>query len=345
MLGLKVPLKDAEKWKQYIIVNSFINNNYQYLKDKSHIYFPLKSEFIIIRSQGLEFVDKEFNKTKHKGTLRENLGKSLTKEELEFVKTAHDIIGSIAILEIPQDLEKREKIIAEILLQTNKQIKTVLKKAEIHGGVYRTQKMIYLAGEKTKETVYRENNVQLKLDVEKVYFSIRLSNERKRIMNLVQQGEEILVLFSGCAPYPVVLAKNTEAKHILGIEINPEGHKYGLENIKLNKIKNVDLICGDVHEIIPELKEKNSKLTFDRILMPLPKTADEFLDDALSVSKKGTIIHFYDFLGIEKFDEATEKIDKACKKAGLKHKILDIAKCGQHAPYIYRICVDFKIIY
>jgi len=354
MLALKVPLKDAEKWKQYLLFNDLMDKEYHYGKDDDNIYLPVMHEFTLLissgnssgKSSGVEFVQWDFKKTIRKGTLKENLSKELTKEEFEFVKAAHDNIGTIAIVEIPQTLEHREKIIAQTLLKTNPQIKTVLKKANIHEGVYRTQKMTYLAGVDTKETIYRENNVLLKLDVEKVYFSVRLGNERKRIMQLVYPGEEILVMFSGAAPYPIVLSKNTKAKHILGIEINPEGHKYGLENIRLNKVQNVDLICGDVHKIIPELiaKDPNKKLSFDRILMPLPKTADEFLDDALAVSRNGTIIHFYDFLEIGKFDDALLKIDKACEKREMKHEVLEIVKCGQHAPYIYRICVDFKIL-
>lgn len=344
MLGLKVPLKDAEKWKQYILMNDFMDKEYYYVKDKGHIYFPLKSKFTVVKSQGISFVEKDFPKSIRKGSLKDNLSKSLTKVEMEFVKTAHDVIGNIAIVEIPKDLESRQKLIAETLLRVNTNVKTVLKKADIHEGVFRTQKMTFLAGENTKETVYKENNVRLKLDVEKVYFSVRLSNERKRIMELVKPGEEILVMFSGCAPYPIVLAKNTKAKHILGIEINPEGHKYGLMNLGLNKIKNVDLICGDVHTVIPGLKEKHKRLSYDRIIMPLPKTADEFLGDALEVARKGTIIHFYDFLHLDKFDEAIKKIDAACKKRKMDYKVHDIFKCGQHAPHIYRICVDFEIL-
>ena len=593
MLGLKVSLKDAEKWKQYISVNNLMDKEYYYKKDKEHIYFPITSKFAIINSKENDskknskpsiasFVEMDFPKSTHKGTLKENLSKKLSAEEYAFVKTGHDIIGNIAILEIPKGLEKREKLIAETLLQINSQIKTVLKKADIHEGKFRTQKMKYLAGIDTKETIYKENNVQLKLDVEKVYFSIRLGNERKRIMEQVKPREEILVMFSGCAPYPVVLSKNTKARHITGIEINPDGHKYGMENLRMNKVHNVLLINDDVHDAIPniyqkiiglksavkgnqmdmhlaknpqiieihlfndsldddkikylernivELKNKGLEVFFhmpfkmngeeynldndesvafcrkageickkhfvsaivhlfsddissdedvfiqkvkgleeyydyfyfenmgikrfgkeeeilrisrkagfknicidlvhlylnydthkkvasvikaiqkefntyfhvadhdkihhaieigkgyidfemllplvnkgvveaeckdeanpvehlnsydklkdyhnkryDRILMPLPKSADEFLDDALSVSKKGTVIHFYDFLEIGKFDLAVKKIDVACKKRGMKYKVLEIIKCGQHAPYIYRICVDFVIV-
>jgi len=346
MLGLKVKLNNAEKWKKKIVAEGLIDKAHYYSKDDKYIYFPILQKFDISKKDSLQisFVDKDFPKSQLNGTLKNSLSSKLTPKEMAFVKTGHDTIGTIAIMEIPKDLEHHEKEIAETLLHVNKQVKTVLKKAAIHGGVFRTQKMTYLAGVNTKETVYKENSVTLKLDVEKVYFSVRLGNERKRIMKLVKPDEEILVMFSGAAPYPVVLSKNTSAKHITGIEINPDGHKYGLENLKLNKIKNVELICGDVHEVIPQLKKNNPKLSYDRIIMPLPKTADEFLGDALKVSKKGTIIHFYDFLPETQFDEALAKIDEACKKNGLKHKILGVFKCGQHAPYVYRICVDFEIV-
>ena len=82
---------------------------------------------------------------------------------------------------------------------------------------------------------------------------------------------------------------------------------------------------------------------FDRILMPLPKSAESFLDVALKASKKGTIIHFYDFLHDDEFCKAEEKIKKACKKLGLKPKILRTVRCGQHSPHVFRICVDFKV--
>jgi tRNA (guanine37-N1)-methyltransferase len=341
MLALKIHLKDAEKWKKYLVDTDSFDTKYRFKKDEHFIYFPVKTKFDVLKGK-VEFVDIELEKVASSGTLRENLSGKLSKEEMDFVKTAHDIIGNIAILEIPKDLEHHEKLIAETLLKTNKNIKTVLKKAAIHEGTFRTQKMEYLAGINTKETLYKENNAVMKLDVEKVYFSIRLGNERKRIMKQVKPGEDILVMFSGAAPYAVVLSKNTKAKRILGIEINPDGHKYGLENIKLNKCKNVELICGDVHDVAPTLAAKKQK--FDRIIMPLPKTADEFLDDALSLSKKGTIIHFYDFLDDKNFDEAKKKIDVACEKNKLKYKIIDLVRCGQHAPHVFRICVDFECL-
>ena len=78
--------------------------------------------------------------------------------------------------------------------------------------------------------------------------------------------------------------------------------------------------------------------------MPLPRGAENYLNIALKAPKNNSIIYFYDFLHEDEFKKAEEKIAKACKKAKKKHKILNITKCGQFGPGIYRICVDFKII-
>jgi tRNA (guanine37-N1)-methyltransferase len=271
-------------------------------------------------------------------TLKQALKGKLTKKEFENLVTSYDIIGDIAIIEIPTKLEKKEKLIAETLLNLHKQIKVVVKKAGIHRGIYRRQKLKILAGEKRKTTEYKENNVRIKLHIEDVYFSPRLATERKRIAELVKSGEEILVMFSGCAPYPLVIAKNTKSKEIYAIEINPIAHKFALENVKLNKLNNIKLFLGDVRMIIPTIKKK-----FDRILMPLPLTGENFLDIALTAAKKKAIFHFYDFLKEDEFYLAKEKIKKVCDAAKRKFKILRIVKAGQIKPREYRICVDFSV--
>jgi len=517
--------------------------------------------------------------------LKQALENELTKEELNLLKTAYDTVGSIAILEIPDELVKKESAIAQAILRTRKNVKTVLKKGGIHAGKFRTQKMIFLAGDDTRETIHKEHGIRLMLDVEKVYFSPRTSTERERITKQVKDGENVLVMFSGCAPLPCTIAKHASPHQVIGVELNPLAHIYGEMNIKLNKLKNVELIKGDVDIVVPnmypyliglksddsqkELKQRlkkhprimelhlwdtdlfagrkklertiqdlqkkhievfmhmpftykgdpfdlsqedisneleilrvlgeickqymikaivhplycntdgkydearivrNLKLLkrhfdyfyfenitrcgfntvddvlriakkvelknlcidiahyyvtykdtdtmvaaikkvqkkyntyfhvsdsdgktdamdigkgkidfkkilplinkgvtevrskdemhpiemlhsyetlehkqkkFDRILMPLPKSAEDFLDTALKAAKKGTIVHFYDFLREAEFHLAHEKIDKACKKNKMRYKIVNTVKCGSHAPYVFRICVDFKIL-
>lgn len=273
--------------------------------------------------------------------LKDVLENKLSESELSFIRGSFDIIGTIVLIEIPDELVKKEKLIAQAVLAQNSAVKTVLKKVGAHGGRYRTQKTKFLAGVKTKETIHKENGVLLKLNVEKCYFSPRLSTERMRVAQLIQPNESVLVMFSGVAPYPLLIAKHSAAKFIVGIEKNPVAHKYAVENLTLNKLSDskIKLLCGDARTQGSKLKQK-----FDRIIMPLPKTAETFLDVAFKVIKKGGIIHLYQFCEQDKFDDLKEKIEKICKSENTRCKILGVFKAGQNAPRQYRVRVDIKII-
>ncbi|MDD3174853.1 MAG: class I SAM-dependent methyltransferase family protein [Candidatus Nanoarchaeia archaeon] len=328
---LKVSLKDAQKKKKELLDKNVLSDKYYPLKEKGFIYFPVlqdgdSQKELISRNKKIILPFKKA------------LEKILNKEELKQVKTAFDTIGTIAILEIPESLNHKAKEIAQVLLQSNPTIKTVLRKTSIHEGVFRTQERSYLAGEDTQIAKYKENGVDLEVNVSEVYFSVRLSTERTRISQLVQEGEDILVMFSGAAPYPCVLSKNTLAKSMVGVEINPVGHEFGLKNVAKNKIKNVQLYCGDVREVVPKLN-----LKFDRIIMPLPKTAEQFLDVALNSAKKGCIIHLYGFYDEDKFEEAKKETLKLCKELGYDVVLENFVLCGQHAPRSYRVCFDLKV--
>lgn len=335
----KVPIKEAQQAKRDLIEQEVLDHNYFTEKDSQFIYFPLKENYSGKYPTEEKKVNKR-NRNKIATPFKEALVNILTTEELKIAKTAYDHLGEIAIIEIPEEIRNKEKEIAKKLLESNPQVKTVLRKDDKHDGVYRTQKMKFLAGEETKIATYKENNCTLKVNVEEVYFSARLSTERKRIAEMIKENEEVLVMFSGAAPYPCVFAKNTPAKHIDGVEINPKGHEFGLENIKKNKVEDkVNLYCGDVREIVPTLNK-----TYDRIVMPLPKTAEEFLDIAIPVANKNATIHMYAFYHEDEFYKATDEIEKYCKKLKREYKLLEIAKSGQHAPRTYRICVDFKLL-
>lgn len=332
MLAAKVNLNNAEKIKNLLIKKELLIKNYKPEKDDLYIYYPVKNK---LKSKLIEYLDKEFQESKKTLDYKDLL--NFDNETKKKLPSSFDIIGDIIIIELEKFSKNQEKEIAKALLQTNKNIKTILKKAGHFKGEFRTRKLSYLDGENKKETIHKENNVKIKLNVEKVYFSPRLSTERKRISDQIKKKETILVMFSGSGVYPLVIAKNTQAKEIVAIEKNKIAHKYAIENQKINKINNITFIEGDVKKIIPKINKK-----FDRIIMPLPKGAENFLDLALLVSKKNTIIHFYDFEHENEFNNAIEKIKS--KSKNIKYEIKKIVKCGQYSPGKYRLCVDFQII-
>ncbi len=172
---------------------------------------------------------------KKDGSLKENLKEIIPLNLIDKVKRSFEVVGDIAIIEIDPELIEYEKIIANKLLQTNKHIKTILKKNGIHKTEFRTQDLIYIAGENKFETKYKENDVTLFVNPKEVYFSSKLAKERGELFKTDFTNKKILVMFSGLGPYSIVgLKKSPNLARIDSIEINPVGHQYALKNIEHN---------------------------------------------------------------------------------------------------------------
>jgi tRNA (guanine37-N1)-methyltransferase len=169
------------------------------------------------------------------------------------VRRSYDLIGDIAIIEIPDSLKKYEKVIANSLLKTNPKIKVVAKKPVKIEGKYRIRKLKILAGERRTTTEYRESDCVFRFDLNKTYFSQRLGNERLRIAEKIKGAEKVLVMFSGIAPFGIIIAKKHPYTEVWNIELNPAAAKYAEKNIKLNRLESrVFSIKGDVSQKIFE---------------------------------------------------------------------------------------------
>lgn len=254
------------------------------------------------------------------------------------------VLGDIAVLNFSKGVKVYEKKkIANRILEKNNNLKTVLEKAQNFKGRLRKMKTKHLAGDKNKEVLYKENGCVFRFNLDETYFSPRLSNERKEIASKIKKGEEVLVMFAGVAPFPIVIAKNTKAKVVYSNEINRKANEYAKLNIERNKVKDkVILISGDVKKVSEKLKKEKRK--FSTIVMPRPQLKDSFLKQAFMLSKKGTAIYYYDFCKQDEIDLIVNKIKDEAKKARKKIKILGKKAAGELAPYKIRCRVDFKIV-
>lgn len=273
--------------------------------------------------------------------LKDILAPVLVQEELDQLIGSYDIVGDIAIVIVPPELTHRETTIGEAILTSNKNVQVVAKRAGNYGGEFRTIELKIIAGESRKETQVTEFGVRLMLNVETTYFSVRSGNERRRLASLVQPMESVLVMFSGVGPYPLLIAKHSEAKKVVGIEKNPLAHEYAMKNLKLNKkLKNVECKVGDAADLPLLLDER-----FDRIVMPLPTMADRFLPVAMEMLKEeGGWIHYYEMAQLGSFETAATKVQNSAGKSGRKLIASSVTRCGHCGPRTHRICVDAQIV-
>ena len=230
----------------------------------------------------------------------------LPPEERQQLVSSYDVVGDIAIIRIRDKLEEKAKLIAEAIMDSNKHIKTVLRQTGAVSGAFRLRGLEWIGGEKKTITAHMEHGCRFHVDLAASYFSPRLSYEHMRIARLVQPHETVVNMFAGVGCFSIIIAKHSKANRIYSIDINPDAIHFMNENIRLNKVESrVIPIEGDAQVII----ETGFVEKADRVLMPLPEKAYEYLNSAIKALKpSGGWIHFYDSTHADKRDDAIPQI-------------------------------------
>jgi len=280
--------------------------------------------------EGKIFVDEELSEIKDEVKRPVSVIRGEEESE-EYELPSYELIGEIAVI---NELTVEEEEGVEGILEDHPAVKTVLLKEEPLQGEYRVGEYRKLYGEET-ETVHKEYGCRFKVDPTKVYYSERFSTERKRVVDQIEDGEKVLVMFAGVGPFAIMAAKLSNPEKVVAVEKNPDAAEYLKENIELNDVEDVVKgYEGDVREIVPELDEK-----FDRIVMPLPKKANEFLDLAIESLDQNSKIHLYMFL--EEREESKELLEDS---VDARFEVSNIVESGVRSPAESRYCLDVSIL-
>jgi len=330
MLAVKVPKREAEKARRKLIELGVLAKGYAVRREGEFVLFPVTREV-----EGFELVEAEFERLERRPhSYREVV--EVPDEVKPLLPSSFDVIGDIAIIELPEELMPYGKAIGEAILKVHRHIKAVFAKGSKVEGEYRVRELIHLAGEKRTETLHRENGIRLKLDVAKVYFSPRLATERMRIFRKAKPGEVVFDMFAGVGPYSILLAR--KAKLVFACDLNPWAIRYLEENIRLNKAHNVVPILGDARKVAGKLKA-------DRVIMNLPKFADRFLREAMLSVRNGGVVHYYGF-GPEEdlYSEHEARIKAVARELGFSVEFLERRKVRPYAPRQFNIAIDFRVL-
>lgn len=221
--------------------------------------------------------------------VKESLSKIFSQQELDKAISTVDIIGDLAVIKIPREWEEKRFEIGAALLSSLKGIKGVFRQTTPADDEYKVRGLEWLAGKRETLTLHREHGCCFKVDISSVYFSPRLSFERLRIARLTKKGEVLVNMFAGVGTFSIISVVKGHAEKVYSIDKNPAAFKFMMENVVLNKVSGkVFPILGDSKDVAPDLEG-----VADRVLMPLPALALDYLPYAVSCLRDRGWIHVY----------------------------------------------------
>lgn len=240
-------------------------------------------KFIIDHSLVIEDYDiiKNYEDFTYHEVLQELLPKDVT------IPTSFEIVGSIAHFNLQKTQLSYKNLIAQVLLDKNPAIKTVVNKTEALSNVFRTPELEILGGVPSLITEVKEGKCIFSLAYDKVYWNSKLQAERDRILDLFQENDVILDLFCGVGPLSVRAAK--KGCFVVANDLNPDCYQYLQINVKKNHVEskvicfNLDAkecfqktVSGFKDEITKKIPKNLSN--FNHVYMNLPGDAISFLD-------------------------------------------------------------------
>ncbi len=352
--SLCIKTKKNQGEKIITLANKFgmINKKLKIQQSTNHIYIPIirspnEIELAKLKAQlpYIELANKVFNKKKpQRKKFHQVLEDKLPPQLMSILPRALDIIGDIAIIDIPTELKTYKHVIGQALLETHKNVRTVLAKIGSVTGTYRLRELELIAGEKKTTTVHKEHGCQYQVDVASTYFSPRLSHEHNRVSLIIQEAETIVDLFAGVGPFSVLIAKKNPAVKVYAVDINPKAIELLKKNIRLNRVDNLVIpIQGNARQVV----EDKLFCFADRVIMNLPEKSLEFVEVACKALKpSGGIVHYYAFIRLpDTIENAQLRFSKAVEKEGRKvDTILSAKTIRETAPYEWQIVLDAKII-
>ncbi len=292
--GVRVPARQGEETRQALIREGALDASLKVLRDGDMLILPILSE-----QKGAD----RFTFEAHPG--RDPL-------------LRHELVGGIAILQ-EDDMAGAEKILA-----SRPSLHTVVyAKGEV-SGEYRTREFTILAGKPTTRTQVTEHGHCFIIDLAGAYFSARLSTERQRILEMVQDGEVVLDMFAGVGPFAITLA--ARAALVVAADLNPQAVGLMLENLAQNRARNVLPLLADARHLAGILPWQ-----FDRIVMNLPLSGTEFLPDAFRLCRQGGTIHFYALVSAE--GEHTARIQELGGTVLAEREVRSYSPGQWHAVY------------
>ena len=246
-----------------------------------------------------------------------------------------ELLGDVLLLKLPLELMPWEEEIAQAYA---KELGAQAVVAESFGitGPFREPHFRRIWGTQT-ETIHKENDILYKLDVLKVMFSSGNQEERLRMAALATDQEVVVDLFAGIGYFTIPLAKYGHPSRVIACEVNDVAVRYLRENLRLNRVRNVEVLAGDFRNVAPEG-------VADRVLFGYLH-GRELLPHAFACFRGRGILHYHEATPSALLPEGPIAfLHETAANAGYECRILRFHDLKSYAPGVRHVVIDAEVI-
>lgn len=317
---IRVPVAEGEGVRKRLIEAGLLDLDHRIRAEGGSLCIPvLADSFEGYRAETADVPEQPRRETDYKELA------NVPSELKCLLPSSYDVIGDVIVVKLADELTPYESQIAEALLATVKSVRAVFLDTGVQGEL-RIRGLKKISGRGESETVHKESGVRLMTDPSLVYFNPRLATERERVASLVADGEVIIDMFAGVAPFGTVICRHANPKAVYSIDLNPECLRFMEENIRMNGIGNMVPMIGDSAELVKGLPKA------DRVIMNLPQSADEFLVYALGAAKPGATVHMHKILEHGDLRSFEERIVFDMREAGYGISVARVSELKTYSP-------------
>jgi tRNA (guanine37-N1)-methyltransferase len=159
----------------------------------------------------------------------------LPEEFVDDLPSGFQIVGHVAHLNLRDHYLPYKSIIADVLMDKNAAITTVIRKIDEVGeeNEYRTFRYELLAGPDDLNVSVKEQGCTFNFDYAKVYWNSRLNTEHERLVDQFNEGEAVCDVMAGIGPFAIPASK--KRVFVWANDLNPESFAALESGIKFNK--------------------------------------------------------------------------------------------------------------
>jgi tRNA (guanine37-N1)-methyltransferase len=348
--GLKVAKRWGERAIRIVTRLRLMDREYAILGVENALVIPLtrtpapdEGKALTAALDAFEVVHASFpTRARRARSLVEALNNILPPDLVAYIPRAMDIVGSLAIVDIAPELEAWKSQVGHAILQVNRHVETVLARAGHVQGAHRVRPLEVIAGTGETQVTHREHGCTYQVDPTQVYFTPRLSEERRRVAEQVREGETIVDMFASVGPFAIQIAKTRAHVTVYAVDVNERAYALLQRNVRANGVESrVIPILGDIRTVGEQLEGGS-----DRVIVDLPEQASAFIDVACRLLKlRGGILHYYCFqsepaaleTAAERLREAVANAKRGLQAVVYKRRLRPIA------PRRWQIVLDAAI--